>query len=343
MGITTIRGAITTENDRESILADTSALLQEIIAKNVLVNEDIVSIWFTATRDLDAVYPAVAARALGLTEAGLMCAQELYVKGSMKKCVRVLLTVQTDKKQADTKHVYMKEAAKLRPDLARKGFAVAIDGPSGAGKSTVAKLLAKRLGFIYVDTGAMYRTVALYGLRAGLDLDDGDAVRGYIGKLDITLRYENGAQHVYMNNEDVTQSIRTAEAGAGASRVAVYAEVRERLVDMQRQMATSGGVVMDGRDIGTHVLPDAEVKIYLDASADERARRRCAELESLHQPAEYDTIKKELQKRDEYDMSRMLSPLRQADDAVRIDCGGMTPDEVAEAICAVARVKGLAV
>ena len=342
MGMATIRGAISTENDRESILADTTALLQEMILRNGLQNEDILSVWFTATRDLDAVYPAVAARGLGLTEAGLMCAQEMAVAGSLEKCVRVLATVQTEKKQAGMRHVYMKEAAKLRPDLAREGFSIAIDGPSGAGKSTIAKLLAKRLGFIYVDTGAMYRAVALYGLRAGLDLDSAEAVVGYIGGLDIALRYEDGAQHVFLNGEDVTDAIRTAEAGAGASRAAVYAEVRERLVAMQRQMAAAGGVVMDGRDIGTQVLPNAEVKIYLDASADERARRRCAELEGLHQPADYDTIKGELQKRDAYDMSRALSPLRQADDAVRIDCGGMTPEEAAEAVCAVARGKGLA-
>jgi len=119
MGIATIRGAISTKNDRESILADTTTLLQEVIARNGLANEDILSIWFTATRDLDAVYPAVAARGLGLTEAGLMCAQELYIQGSMEKCVRALLTVQTERKQAKMKHVYMKEAAKLRPDLAK--------------------------------------------------------------------------------------------------------------------------------------------------------------------------------------------------------------------------------
>jgi len=224
-----------------------------------------------------------------------------------------------------------------------KSFAVAIDGPSGAGKSTIAKLLAQRLGFIYVDTGAMYRTVALYGLRAGLDLDDGNAVRGYVSRLDIVLRYIDGAQHVFLNDEDVTAEIRTAKAGAGASRVAVYAEVRARLVDMQRQMASSGGVVMDGRDIGTHVLPDAPVKIYLDASVDERARRRCVELEGLQLSFDYDTIKGELAKRDAYDMSREISPLRQAADAVRIDTSDMMPEAAVDAICAIARGKGLMV
>ena len=220
------------------------------------------------------------------------------------------------------------------------GFAIAIDGPAGAGKSTIAKLLAKRLGFVYVDTGAMYRAVALYGLRQGLDLDDAAAVCGYVGELDIVIRYIDGAQNVLLNGEDVTTAIRTAEAGAGASRVAVYAAVREKLVDMQRQMAARDNVVMDGRDIGTHVLPGAAVKIYLDASAETRARRRCKELEGLQLSFDYDTIKSELQKRDAYDMNREISPLRRAEDAVCIDTGDMTPDEVADAICAIAKEKG---
>jgi len=221
------------------------------------------------------------------------------------------------------------------------GFAIAIDGPAGAGKSTIAKMLAARLGFIYVDTGAMYRTVALYGLRQGLDLDDAAAVCGYVGGLEIVIRHIDGAQHVFLNGEDVTAAIRTAEAGAGASRVAVYADVREKLVDMQRQMARQDNVVMDGRDIGTHVLTDAAVKIYLDASAETRARRRCNELEGLQLTTDYDTIKGELEKRDAYDMSREISPLRQAADAVRIDTSDMSPEEAMAAICAVAQGKGL--
>jgi len=155
------------------------------------------------------------------------------------------------------------------------------------------------------------------------------------------IRHIDGAQHVFLNGEDVTAAIRTAEAGAGASRVAVYADVREKLVDMQRQMARQDNVVMDGRDIGTHVLTDAAVKIYLDASAETRARRRCNELEGLQLTTDYDTIKGELEKRDAYDMSREISPLRQAADAVRIDTSDMSPEEAMAAICAVAQGKGL--
>ena len=221
------------------------------------------------------------------------------------------------------------------------GFAIAIDGPSGAGKSTVAKLLAKRLGFIYADTGAMYRTVALFGLRKGLDIDDEAVVRGYLPALAIEIKHIDGAQHIFLNGENVTTAIRTAEAGRGASSVAVFADVRVQLVDMQREMAANTNIVMDGRDIGTHVLPNAQVKIYLDASVEERARRRCAELEGLHMAAEYDTIKFELQKRDENDTSRAISPLRQAEDAVRLQSDGLSVDEVVSAICEIAAKRGL--
>ena len=220
------------------------------------------------------------------------------------------------------------------------GFAIAIDGPAGAGKSTVAKMLAQTLGFIYVDTGAMYRAVALYGLRQSLDLDDEKAVCGVMDALEIVIRHMQGEQHIFLNGEDVSLALRTAEAGAGASRVAVYAPVREKLVELQRRMADTSDVVMDGRDIGTHVLPRAQVKIYLDASVETRAKRRCAELEGLQLPFDYDTIQFDLQKRDAYDMNREISPLRQADDAVHIDTGDMAPHDVVEAICAVARRQG---
>lgn len=209
---------------------------------------------------------------------------------------------------------------------------IAIDGPAGAGKSTIAKLLAKKYGFIYIDTGAMYRTIALYVINKGIDVKDETAVSSVVKEPDIKLSYDNGVLSVFLNNEDVSKAIRTQEIGEGASIVSTYKAVREHLVDLQRKMANTQDVVMDGRDIGTNVLPDAELKIYLDASAYVRAVRRQKELQEKGETCDVAKIQAEIEQRDVRDKNRELNPLCMAVDAVLVDTSDMNIDEVVNRI-----------
>lgn len=209
---------------------------------------------------------------------------------------------------------------------------IAIDGPAGAGKSTIAKGLAKKLNAIYVDTGAMYRAIGLYVLRNGIDKNDEVAVVEAVSTINVSIVFEDGQQVVLLNGENVNGFIRTEEVGMMASGISGYAKVREKMVNLQRELAESTDVVMDGRDIGTVVLPNANPKIYLTASARVRAERRAAELEAKGEPADIDTIEKDIIDRDYADMHRAVSPLMKADDAVEIDSSYMTIEEVQQAI-----------
>lgn len=209
---------------------------------------------------------------------------------------------------------------------------IAIDGPAGAGKSTIAKLVAKKLDYIYVDTGAMYRAIAYELVRKNVDIEDEKALSDACSKMKIAIKYENGVQQVYMNGENVTPYLRNEETGDMASKSSAKAPVRAALLDIQRNMAVEYNVVMDGRDIGTNVLPNAETKIYLTASADERANRRYKELIEKGESADYDKIKADIIERDERDMNRDIAPLKQADDAVLIDSSNMSIEEVVSAI-----------
>lgn len=213
-----------------------------------------------------------------------------------------------------------------------KRFAIAVDGPAGSGKSTVAKLAAARLGIIYVDTGAMYRTVALYCMQNQIPLEEEAAVVAALDTLDMRIQPEDGGQRIFLQGQDVTAAIRTAEIGKGASVVGAYQKVRERMVELQQEMAKEHSVIMDGRDIGTVVLPDAEVKLYLDAGVEERARRRVGELEAKGEAADLEEIKKMIAERDYQDMHRQHSPLRKAEDAICLDSTGMSIEEVLDTV-----------
>lgn len=212
------------------------------------------------------------------------------------------------------------------------GFKIAIDGPAGAGKSTIAKTVAKKLGFIYVDTGAMYRAMALFLMREQVDAGNQEAVERKCKEADITIRYEDNEQVVYLNGENVNGFIRTEQVSNMASQTSKNATVRTKLVSLQQKLAGDADVVMDGRDIGTCVLPDAEVKVFLTANSRVRAERRCKELAAKGEACDIDAIEKDIIKRDHQDMTREVSPLLPADDAFFIDSSYMSIEEVAEEI-----------
>ncbi|MBQ3199484.1 MAG: (d)CMP kinase [Firmicutes bacterium] len=201
---------------------------------------------------------------------------------------------------------------------------IAIDGPAGAGKSTIAKALAEQLGYIYIDTGAMYRAVALTAIRAGVAVDDAPALTALAAKIELDMRAEGGVNRILLGQEDVTEAIRQPEVGAAASPVSAVAGVREHLVAQQRKLAARGNVVMDGRDIGTVVLPDADCKIFLTASLDERVNRRYEELRAKGLPTTREAVREDISTRDYRDSHRETSPLKQADDAVLLDSTGMS-------------------
>ena len=211
-------------------------------------------------------------------------------------------------------------------------YQIAIDGPAGAGKSTIAKLVSKELGFVYVDTGAMYRAMALNCLENGVDKDDEASVVALVSKTDVSIKYIDGEQAVFLNGENVNGRIRTPEVGNFASAISVYGEVRKKLVDLQQKLALSENVVMDGRDIGSVVLPNADIKVYLDADVEVRAKRRYDELIAKGEKADFDTILSEMKERDYRDMHRDISPLVRVADAYYVDSSYMTIEEVKDTI-----------
>ncbi|MBO5059703.1 MAG: (d)CMP kinase [Clostridia bacterium] len=209
---------------------------------------------------------------------------------------------------------------------------VAIDGPAGAGKSSIAKAVAKNLGFVYIDTGAMYRAAAVYALENGIEIVADAFSNEILNKIKIDIEYDDDGQRILLCGRDVSERIREADASIGASDIATIPAVRLKLVELQRRLAEKSSVIMDGRDIGTYVLPDAEVKIFLTASVDERARRRFAELEKKGMAADFEKVKKDIEYRDKNDSEREFAPLKMADDAVLVDTSDMTIDEVIERI-----------
>ncbi len=216
---------------------------------------------------------------------------------------------------------------------------IAVDGPAGAGKSTIARLAAKELGFIYVDTGAMYRAIALYLLDNKTDIYDEVALKNALDNIHINIVYEAGVQHVFLDLQDVSTEIRSEKVGNMASTSSALPPVREKLLDLQRDIAAKNDVIMDGRDIGTNILPNAELKIYLTASVDVRAKRRYDELKLKGENPDLEEIKKGIETRDYQDMNRDIAPLKQAEDAVYIDSSDLTIAEVVDKIIDLAKNK----
>ncbi|KNY26200.1 (d)CMP kinase [Pseudobacteroides cellulosolvens] len=220
----------------------------------------------------------------------------------------------------------------------QKKISIAIDGPAGAGKSTIAKMISKEMGIVYLDTGAMYRTVALKAIRDQINTTDRDSLSKMVDSIDIAVNYIDGEQFICLNGEDVTSKIRTPEISIGASNVAVVPEVRIKMVELQRQIASKTSVIMDGRDIGTYVLPDAQYKFFLTASVEERALRRYNEqIAKGYKDISLDNVKNDIEYRDKNDSSREFAPLSKAADAIEIDTTSLSIDEVAQRIINIIR------
>lgn len=216
---------------------------------------------------------------------------------------------------------------------------IAIDGPAGAGKSSIAKLAAKELGFIYIDTGAMYRASALYAIENNIKICEASFTQDVLDKIKIDIKYDEEGQRIILCGKDVSKRIREADVSIGASDIAVIPAVRLKLVELQRELAKGNNVIMDGRDIGTYVLPDAELKIYLTASTEERANRRLKELHEKGQTADFEQVKKDIEYRDKNDSEREFAPLKQAEDAILLDSTNMSIDEVKNRILELAKEK----
>ena len=216
-------------------------------------------------------------------------------------------------------------------------FNVAIDGPAGAGKSSIARAAAKELGFIYVDTGALYRAVGVYGLRNGIDNKNAEAVAGMLPHISVELKFRDGVQHVYLNDEDVSEEIRTPPASMAASDVSAVPAVRQFLFDLQRDIAAKNDCIMDGRDIGTVVLPNAQVKIFLTASPEARAMRRYKELQEKGAKDTYEEVLADLLQRDYNDSHRAVAPLKPAEDSITVDNSGLSLEDSIEQVLSVIR------
>lgn len=319
-----IRGATTVREDSPQEIREAVAeLLKEIAARNASVRESCISILLSNTADIRSLYPAKAAREAGFSGCALFSAQEPSIDGALPLCIRALVLAEGD---APVRHVYLRGAANLRKDLSR--YSIALDGPSGSGKSTVAKRLARELDILYLDTGAMYRACACKASEAGVDLSDESAVEAMLSSLDLRIEYRGGAQHTILDGRDVSEEIRRPEVSMAASKISALGCVRKKMVEMQRKIASEQSCVLDGRDIGTAVLPDAPFKFFVTASVPVRARRRYDELRAKGYTVDYDALEKEIEERDRNDASRAISPLRRAEDAVLVDTSDMSVDEV---------------
>lgn len=324
-----IRGATTVNADtKEQIKERVKELLTEICKKNAIGDTDIICIMFSTTSDIKSYYPAKAAREAGFALCPLYSSLEPEIDGALNLCIRVMILAEINK---NAEHVYLHGAKTLRKDLSSI-VNVAVDGPAGSGKSTVCKLVAKKLDILYLDTGAMYRALALKCIEDGADYAEKEVVQHIVNKLDLKIEYRNGQQITLLNGEDVSEKIRTPQISLVASFVSSYSFVRQKMVALQREIANKTSCILDGRDIGTNVLPDCRFKFYLTASAEVRARRRFDEDRAKGSSQSYEEVLKEINERDFQDKNRAVAPLKRADDAVVLDTSDMSIGEVVEAI-----------
>ena len=320
-----IRGATTVTKDEPDLIKQgVKELLNAIMQANGLGVEHIICIMFSSTADLKSYYPAKAAREAGFSACALYSSLEPEIDGALEKCIRVMMLVDGD---SHPEHVYLNGAKHLRSDITSV-LNIAVDGPAGSGKSTVCKLVAKRLGILYLDTGAMYRAIAYKCVKDKKDYGDKDVVKHVINKLDLKVEYRDGKQITLLDGEDVSELIRTPQVSMLASYVSAYSFVRTKMVALQREIAQRTSCILDGRDIRTNVLPNCKFKIYLIASPEVRAKRRFDEDRAKGGTQTFEQVLKDINERDFQDKNRAVAPLQKAKDAIEIDTSDMTVDEV---------------
>ncbi|MDE7087643.1 MAG: (d)CMP kinase, partial [Clostridia bacterium] len=302
-----IRGATTVSADKPELIKQcVKELLNEIVNVNNLDSAQIICIMFSNTSDLHSFYPAKAAREAGFSSCALYSSLEPEIDGALKKCIRVMMLVESD---IAPSHVYLNEAKNLRKDITSV-LNIAVDGPAGSGKSTVSKLVAQKLGILYLDTGAMYRAVAYKCVKENKDYGDKDVVKHIINKLDLKVEYCDGKQITKLDGEDISEKIRTPQVSMLASYVSAYSFVRTKMVALQREIAQKTSCILDGRDIGTNVLPNCKFKFFLTASAEVRAKRRYDEDKAKGTVQSFEDVLKEINTRDFQDKNRAVAPLK---------------------------------
>ena len=336
--MTVIRGATTIERDcKEEISSAVKEMLDEIFAVNALKKEEVSGFLFSLTTDIHSYHPAKAARECGYDFAPLFAAIEPEIEGGLKLCIRLMLFTNLADNRA-VKHIYQRGAKVLRKDISEI-YNIALDGPAGSGKSTVAKALAKDYNILYLDTGAMYRACGLKALRLGISPKDRAAVEKMLPQLTVKVEYKDGAQHTILDGEDVSSAIRENAVSMAASDISAHPAVRVKMVEMQREIAKSMSCVLDGRDIGSTVLPDAKYKFYITADSKVRAPRRFNELSARGEKVDFEQLHAEIIARDKQDSEREFSPLVCADDAVVIDTSNMDINEVVATVKAAIQAK----
>lgn len=320
-----IRGAVTINADEpDEIRLKVKDLLTQITKKNNISCDDIISIILSSTQDIHSLYPAKAAREAGFSSCALFSCAEPQMEGSLALCIRVLVLAEANTKPV---HVYLGGAAALRSDISTV-FNVAIDGPAGSGKSTISKIIAKKLDILCLDTGAMYRACALKCVQSGVEVTDENAVAKLMKDIKLEIKYENGAQKTLLDGKDVSSKIREPEISMLASTVSALGCVREKMVELQRDIAKNNSCVLDGRDIGTNVLPNARFKFFLTAGSEVRAKRRQLENVSKGYYQPFEDILKQIEERDKQDTERKIAPLRRAADAFEVDTSELSIEEV---------------
>lgn len=324
--MTVLRGATTVEKDSpEFILAAVKELLDEIFRVNSLKSEEIRCFVFSLTTDIHSFHPAKAARECGYDYAPLFACIEPDIDGGLKKCIRVMIFVEREHKN-EIKHVYLQGAKTLRKDISEI-MNIALDGPAGSGKSTIAKAIAKDYNILYLDTGAMYRACGLKALQLGVDPQNREEVEKMIPLLDVKVEYREGKQHTILDGKDVSTEIRQNKVSMAASHISAHQAIREKLVEMQREIAKKMSCVLDGRDIGSVVLPNAKFKFFVTADSKVRAERRYKELLERGQTVNFDELHAEIVQRDLQDSTRKNSPLCKAKDAVEVDTSALNIEE----------------